>query len=470
MDTKRGAKGAERPVRSGQLSFCQELLLLNQLRHSHFQPLIAEVVELRGAINPQAIYRALRGTVSAFESLRTRFVLRRGKPRGEVLSKGGDWALLLIEDGTGADSPEHLRNALTNCMNTIAPERGRSLVSLLYKRGQNRWLWLYAVHHLASDGWSQHLYGRYFASLLKQRYDRHDPVMGTSVDYARRQRAWYATVQAQGQLEWWICKVQRAAHQSIPLNLRSKPQGTATVSRFEMRLPPSSSDGLHRFASAQRVPMLSIFLAALAQTVSRRTLQPLVSVTSLVGGRMLRGAHLATGAFYNSILLTIDTGLYADRTKLLQAAASAVFEAWKRQEVPLGLVFEACARRRLGREVHNFPLALNLVQHPLSEFRIPQTSMWDLEIDTLLPPSAPSADGIRHLKIPGTLQGMTIVACVLESEVRLTMDIPDATYVDRDACRFLVEFGRNLEWFAAASGGGEAQSSRWKRGLIYSSM
>lgn len=77
-------------VRSGPLSFCQELLFLNGIRTPRFNPIIAEIVALSGRIEPTRICRALNVTIARHESLRSRYVMRKGVPRVEVLYQPSD--------------------------------------------------------------------------------------------------------------------------------------------------------------------------------------------------------------------------------------------------------------------------------------------------------------------------------------------------------------------------------------------
>jgi hypothetical protein len=154
--------------RSDPLSFCQELLFLNGLRFPQFRPVIAEVVLLSGPIDPTRICRALSATIVGHEPLRSRYVMRRGVPRIEVLSQAPDTDPVVLMT---AGHPDHMKNGIKRAIlaqiDGLDVGKGRVVTSTLMNAGSNSWLWMLAIHHLASDGWSQHIYGRSFSDSLK---------------------------------------------------------------------------------------------------------------------------------------------------------------------------------------------------------------------------------------------------------------------------------------------------------------
>jgi len=215
--------------------------------------------------------------------------------------------------------------------------------------------------------------------------------------------------------------------------------------------------------------MLAATFAIFAKTVARRTGSAATSVVSLVGGRTLEGADKATGAFYNSIILTLDTRSAPDERSLLNAAAAAVFQGWRRQEVPLGLVFEACGDRGRYNIMDELPITFNFIRHPLAEFRIPGCRMGELDSDSL----EPVGNRKKHVRVmpnkakhlPDT---MTVVVCDLAHELRVTLDCPDERLDRPDVEDFLEEYINDVESFTARLGTKELPAPRRAGGLIYS--
>ena len=177
------------------------------------------------------------------------------------------------------------------------------------------------------------------------------------------------------------------------------------------------------------------------------------------------------GAFYNSIVLTLDTQGIEDEASLLQAAARTVFEGWKRQEVPLGLVSQACVDRDLPEIVGKLPIAFNFIRHALSEFRIRGCSMFEIDYETLAPVDG-STTGVRirwrQEQVTAFSGPMTVIVCDLAEELRVSMDVLSDWFDTADAADFVAEYVQDLRKFAAV-GSNEAPAVGLgaNRGLIY---
>lgn len=462
-------------VRSGPLSFCQELLFLNGIRTPRFNPVIAEIVALSGRIEPTRICRALNVTIARHESLRSRYVMRKGVPRVEVLQEAPEANPVVLLDASRADHAEGgVKRAILAQIDSLDPGQGRVVASMLAKTDAESWLWMLAIHHLSSDGWSQHIYGRSFSAALNSGPATPGQKQGggrdvSSIDYALRQTDWFESDAAEKQLEWWIGILGPLAVQPLPLRARAPDgEGPPVPIRLETRLESAIHAALHRIARQARVPMLAVVFAAFAGVVARRMGCPRVSVLSLVGGRTLPGADRATGAFYNSIVLTADVSSVADEAGLLRAAATSVFEGWRRQEVPLGLVSQACVSRGYADVVSKIPITFNLVRHPLADFRIPGCRMAEVDSDTLLP-VAGAAKGIyvRRLQMVAFANPVTVIVCDLAEELRVSLDIDSHRFDPSEAANLLADYAEQLRWFAGHLGEVARPADSTGSGLIY---
>lgn len=460
-------------VREGPLSFCQELMLLNVKRFKRFRPAIAEFVELSGEIDPIQVSRSLDATIAAYETLRTRYIARGSRLRAEVMTHSPKQNRVTLVDMQGTvDATDEIRSAICAHLEQLDAEGGSPVTSILLRRDTRSWLWLLAVHHLASDGWSQHLYGRFFSTTIRSTSSgfshNNQGIAGSSLDYAARQKAWFDTEAAQRQLEWWINKVRPLPPQEHPLRTDHSKVDVGITIQLEHRLQGQSHAALCDIARRERIPMLAIAFAALATIVARRTGCSTVSVLSLVGGRTLPGADKAAGAFYNTILLTLDTQRASDGGDLLRAAGNAVFEGWRRQEVPLGLVFEACAERNIDINAGAFPLILNFVQHALTEFRIPGCAMYEIDQDNFTSITH-RADGIqvRHKRASSLSDATTLLVCSLAQELRVNLEFSQGKFGEDDARVLLEEYVDELRALANRYGEVTFHSGVTPSGMIY---
>lgn len=456
-------------ARSGPLSFCQELLFLNGLRIPQFRPVIAEVVSLSGRVDPVRIERALHSIIRRHEPLRSRYVMRKGVPRAEVMvTRDETDPALLLDASDVASSKESIKHAILAQIGSLDLGKGRVVSSMLAKSGDDAWLWMLAIHHLASDGWSQHIYGRSFSEGIRLKdVEADERSSGSSIDYAVEQTKWFESDAAEKQLEWWIDMLAPLAAQPVPLRAYKTEEGPPAFVRLEARIGSTAHAGLHDISRRKRVPLLAVVFAAFAGVIARRLQRPYVSALSLVGGRTLRGANRAVGAFYNSIVLSLDTGR-VDEADLLRRAAACVFEAWRRQEVPLGLVSQACVNRGQPDVASKIPITFNLVRHPLADFRIPGCSMTEVDNSTL-DPVIDVAGEIRVASQQATQfsSPLTVVVCDLAKELRVSMDIASHRYNPTEAADLLADYVERLIWFAKHLGNGPNSFDPAGSGLIY---
>nr|QEO74557.1 AMP-dependent synthetase and ligase [uncultured bacterium] len=177
----------ERPARLP-LSYAQQRLwFIDRLGGTSAEYNMPAAWLLRGALDRAALERAVNAVVERHESLRTRFVEMDGEPaqviEPEVRTE------VPLEDLSGLD--EAARRARLNevlgeeAARPFDLERGPALRVRLLKLAEFEHVLLRVVHHIVSDGWSEDVFGRDFASLYEAfREGRENPLKPLDVQYA----------------------------------------------------------------------------------------------------------------------------------------------------------------------------------------------------------------------------------------------------------------------------------------------
>jgi hypothetical protein len=341
------------------LSFCQELLLYQEL-FSGFPPTVSRIATIQGPLDLAAFKRGADMTLRQHEPLRSTWTWSSGEPVASLLPFDPEApSVTMLEreaDGLAAASAGPIG------MTASKPPHMRHW---LVPTGPDEHLWVFGVHHMASDAVSLKLYGETFRQAYAALPISDAPT--TSAIYARAQRDWLRTPAAQADFEWWQRRLESIPAQAIPAAAASNPDFVA-VERQELRIR-IDADSVIGAARVARVPVAALFLAAYAGTAAVRTGSPFTHVFTNLPGRSLRGAGSATGAFYNSVPVKLSGD--DDLDTAVVETADALLEALDHQEVPVALLSLGAVERGGIPLAERFPVSFNVVDHPLGSFRLP---------------------------------------------------------------------------------------------------
>ena len=437
----------ERFIRTGPLSFCQELLLLSEILQG-CAPTVSRLVRIDGDLDIAAFAAAAQSTIAAHEPLRSICIWRSGEPRSQV-STPEDVALgcQFDEVRSGRDLTSFLRAVYDPA--TFAAGRVPQMRHSLVRVQDNAHLWAFGVHHMAADAISLARY----AETFRQSYAgvAVSPRPTASIEYAETQRAWLSSCEAQIHFEWWLRMLDAIDPEPMPVKA-PVPSPLSGRTRRELRLAGGGRSAVVRRAREWRVPQAAIFLAAFARTIAKRRSTSCVTVLTNVPGRSLPGASDATGAFYNTVPLPLPT--QAENARSASAvAAEALFQVLERQEVPAPLLSLGALRRGAAPLAARFPITFNVVEHPLAGFRLSGCRIRDVDIATLEQVTWDSG-GAMPLSTPHSFGrgSMDWLISVLPSALVIVVEY-DADQCDPEDLRSLMEaYGDEIHSFMEFSG------------------
>ena len=233
-------------------------------------------VRLRGALDDEALKKALDTIVQRHEVLRTVFVAVDGDPRQEIAAEGR--FALSVTDLSGYEQAE--REAQVRLQNIEEAHgkfdlrEGPLIRGRLLRVAAQEHVLLVTMHHIVSDGWSIGVFIKELAELYKAyREERGDPLQPLPIqyaDYARWQRQWLRGEVLNKQLSYWRARLEGAAPQlELPTD-RSRPAiQSYRGAHVKLVLDAQLSANLRAFAQQHEVTLFMVLYAGWAVLLSR---------------------------------------------------------------------------------------------------------------------------------------------------------------------------------------------------------
>jgi natural product biosynthesis luciferase-like monooxygenase protein/amino acid adenylation domain-containing protein len=331
------AEGAAAP-----LSFAQERLwFLDRLAPGTTAYHINTAVRLSGALDADALDRALVETVRRHAALRTVFPLVDGRP---VQLAGPVPATVLAVDDLsavdGAEREEAMRARLKDAAGRpFDLAAGPVFRAHLLRMDAADHVLLITLHHAVTDGWGREvllrevgeLYGAFAAG-------RPSPLPELEIayaDYAAWQRAQLTDEVLAGQIGYWTGRLAGAPPVlELPTDRPRPAAPTFGADRERLTLPRELSDALDALARREGATQYMVLLAAFSLLLARYAGTDDVVVGSPIAGRTRREAEGLVGVFLNMLALRTDLSGDPDFRTLLARVRAATLGAYEHQDVP----------------------------------------------------------------------------------------------------------------------------------------
>jgi amino acid adenylation domain-containing protein/non-ribosomal peptide synthase protein (TIGR01720 family) len=368
------ARGPAMPV-----SFAQERLwFIHQLDPADPSYAVPFPLRLEGALDRDALSRALTEIVRRHEVLRTTFALADGLPVAVIHEP----APLPMEVVSLAELPETEREgALARALFDEARKpfdlaAGPVLRVTLFALAPEDHVLSVVMHHIASDGWSIGVLSREIATL----YDafaagRPSPLPDLAVqyaDFAAWQRGFLAGEVLDRQLAYWK---QRLAGAPRALDLPTdRPRPAVPSHRGAIRsfsLGAEATAGLHALARREGATLFMVLLAAFDVLLHRWSGQTDIVVGTPIAGRTRAEIEPLIGFFVNTLVMRADLGDEPTFRELLARVRQDALAAYAHQDMPFErLVQEIEPERDLSR-TPVFQVMFALQSAPMGGPRLP---------------------------------------------------------------------------------------------------
>lgn len=324
------------------LSFAQELLwLVDQLRPNGSAYNVPRVLELEGAVDVEALRRAIEGLIARHEVFRTRFTTIDGAPVQSVSPPPTvDLPIIDLIDLPADEKQTRAERAVYDA--AVAPfdlANDLLLRATLIRLDLTKHMLVLALHHIASDGYSKGLFFKELGALYTANAE------GTSaqlpdlpiqyLDYAAWQRE-----RMQGEvlgrlLAYWKRKLDGTpAFLELPADRPRPPVQSFRGAAYRRDLPYSLLESFKTISRDEKATLFMAFLAAYKAFLHRYTGQADIVVGTPINSRDQPEVSGLIGFFINSLVLRTDVSGDPTFRELVARVRRTALEAYEHQELP----------------------------------------------------------------------------------------------------------------------------------------
>ena len=352
----------------------KRLWFLNRLGGPSFTYSLPLAFDLRGRLDVESLWRALREVVSQQEALRMTFPDVDGMPTLRILDtvEATSGFSTLSCHATDVEVVQEAFNELPYDATVDPPLRAR-----LLRHGDSHSTLLMVLQHIAFDGLSA---GPFFAGLSRA-YDAAvrglDPSLprpaSTYCDYVRRELAELGTLSAPTSrlrelLDYWKDVLRDLPSQIELPTASSRPGVTTSKGRtLDFSIPEETYSAVSALSKDQNVTPFMIIQAAFAAALGAFGAGKDLPLGATAHGRDLHKDQDVVGFFVNTLVLRTDLSGDPTFTSLLGRVRECNLGAYEHQDMPFDLLVEAL---RPERSLSRHPLVQVLLAYEYEEPRL----------------------------------------------------------------------------------------------------
>jgi amino acid adenylation domain-containing protein len=330
------------------LSFAQQRLwFLDQMGGVGTAYHIPTRLRLMGALDREALTRALDRIVERHEALRTTFTQAGGEPVQCIFPpEESRFALREHDLGGQADAAAELRRLVGE--ESGAPfdlERGPLIRGRLIRMAADDHVLLITMHHVVSDGWSMGVFTRELSALYGAfRRGEGDPLPELPVqyaDYAAWQRRWVGGEVLEQQAAYWHGTLAGAPERlELPTDRPRPARQSFAGGTVSLELDEELTAGLRALSRRHGTTPFMTLLAGWAAVLGRLSGQEDVVVGTPTANRGRQEIEGLIGFFVNTLALRVELTGSPTVAELLGRVKKRALEAQAHQDIPFEQVVE----------------------------------------------------------------------------------------------------------------------------------
>lgn len=336
------------PLSHGQLA----LLYLHQLAPESAAYNIARAVKIEGPLEPASLRRAFATLVHRHPALRTTFPSATGEPTQAVHSAQElDFQDIEVQPWTGAELDRFL---LKESHGPFDLMNGPLLRVRLLHTGEQEWILLVTVHHIAADFWSLAILWRELITFYANPTAPLDLLKMSYGEYAAREHREIVAGKREYLWEYWRSQLAGTLPVSdLPTDRRRPEIQTYNGSQVPLCIEKNLLSRLTRLCAQQGATLFVGLLAAFHAFLARYMGQDEVIIGCPAVGRSRPELAPLVGYFVNPLPLRASIADNPSFSVLLGRARTAAFNALKHAEFPFHLMAE---RLELSRDASRSPI------------------------------------------------------------------------------------------------------------------
>ncbi|MDQ3280053.1 MAG: amino acid adenylation domain-containing protein [Acidobacteriota bacterium] len=331
------------------------LWVLAQMSGSNAAYNVPAALSVRGAIDLEAVRRALDALVARHESLRTTFALIGSELRQRVMPIAA--AAFSIIDA------QHLaHDAVTKLIeeDAAAPfdlERGPLFRVTALRTANDETILLFNAHHIVVDAWSMSVLTRDFAALYAG--EMLEPLSLQYRDFATWQNA--RTSDGAEASAFWRERLANLSPLDLPADHPRPPVRSFAGARHATTLPRELASRVHAVARERATTPFVVLTAAVKALLRRYSGQDDIVIGTPISGRSHPALESQVGLFINMLVLRDRVG--GTFAELLDRVAATTAEAFER-EVPFDVLVDALPLQRDPSRSPLFDVQVSLQNAP----------------------------------------------------------------------------------------------------------
>ncbi|MFP5260526.1 MAG: amino acid adenylation domain-containing protein [Blastocatellia bacterium] len=304
-------------------------------------------LRLGGALNYEAMGRALCEVMRRHETLRTLFKVINGERMQTILPPAP--FTLGIVDLSALPCVEREATAMA----LADEEAGRAfdltrdfpLRARVLKLAEDDQIFLLTIHHVASDGWSDRVLAQELTALYKAFSNGKAsplPDLRTQyIDYALWQRRWLQSEALDRLRSYWDEQLSGAP---LTLELRTdRPRPAIQTFRgteLAIKLPRDLADRLREICRREQTTMFMTLLAAFGILLRRHSNQDKILIGTPVAARNRPEIEGVIGFFANNLIIRADLSSDPTLREVIARVREASLAAFAHQDMPFVLLVE----------------------------------------------------------------------------------------------------------------------------------
>ena len=301
-----------------------------------------DAIRFTGALDMEALRRALATLVARHETLRTAFIEMNGEPRQKI---AGELTVLITEvDFSDAEDAEALakdyveRDAVTAFDLTTPPLFRVSVLALAPNAG----VFVMTMHHIIGDGWSGNVFFRELVALYSAyRQGKPNPLPPLRIQY-KDFAVWQNRRNFEADERYWLEKLA-----GMPERIALQYDFPSTESRdfrgnsCETMVPAELTQALRERAAARNTTLSNVVLSIFTLFLFQLTKQHDLCIGVGTANRYHPDLEPLIGFFVNMLPVRVQVSADMEFDELFEQIIAATYAAFEHQEYPFDLLVRA---------------------------------------------------------------------------------------------------------------------------------
>ncbi|MEM1319020.1 MAG: amino acid adenylation domain-containing protein [Bacteroidota bacterium] len=335
------------------LSFAQERLWLVDQLNGSLQYHVSRVLKLKGVLRREVLEKVLRAIVERHEPLRTVIKTESGRPYQDFLS-AEDWHLDYREGEELAELHALQQYVGKQLLRAFDLAKDFMFRGQLLKIGEDEYLLVLILHHIAADGWSLSVLVddliRFYEAEQAGRPLRVESSALQYADYAAWQRQHLSSAAFEEQVGWWKQQLAGVAPLNLTTDFPRKAVQSTAGGHLSFKIDKALADTLQAQCRKVGATLFMYMLGAFKVLLYRYSGQEDLCVGTPIANRNRKELEPLVGCFINSIALRSQVEGTQSFSNYLQALKEITLSAYAHQEIPFErLVKEVAVERDASR-------------------------------------------------------------------------------------------------------------------------